>query len=128
MYAVLCIPEVEYSSEPRCPREVTFTCNALEFGRPTISWFAGDTVLAEYNYIATDVYPKEVMTDSINATAQISQASFTTSSFNYINFTLSVKLDELDPFQGQNFTCGTTSIRSSDIPVDSFEVLGKTIK
>ncbi len=126
MYAVLCIPEVEYSSGPQCPREVTLTCNALEFSRPTISWFAGDTVLATYNYIATDVYPKEVMTESINATAQISHANFTTM-FNYVNFTLSVKLDELIAFQGQNFTCGSTSIRSRDIPVDN-SLLGKKLK
>ncbi len=128
MYAVLCIPEVEYTFEPRCSREVTLTCNALELNSPRIRWFAGDTVLAEYNFILADVYPRKVMTESINATAQISHANFTTT-FNYFNFTLSVNITELLPFQGQNFTCGTTSMRSNAIPVpvDNDEDQGKLV-
>ncbi len=130
LHSVLGIPEVEYRwlglSGPQCPREVTLTCNALEFNSPRISWFAGDTDLAQYNFILTDVYPKEVMTESINATAQISHANFT-STFNFFNFILSTNLNELVPFQGQNITCGTTSMRSSAIPVDNLKLLGKRI-
>ncbi len=99
-------------------------CNAQEFNIPIISWFAGDTVLATYNFIVTDVYPREVSTDSINATAQISHANFTTL-FNYFNFTLSVKVNQLIPFQGQNLFCGTTSMRSHAVPVDNLILLGK---
>ncbi len=126
VYVVLCIPEVDYElSGPQCSRAVNFTCNALEFNSPRISWFAGDTVLATYNFIVTDVYPKEVMTESINAVAQISHANFTTT-FNYFDFTLSVNnLNELIPFKGQNIFCGTTSMRSNVTPVDDLNILGK---
>ena len=132
LQSVLGIPEVEYRwlgllpGPPQCLREVTLTCNALEFNSPIISWFAGDTVLARYYFIVIDEYPRVVRTDSTNATAQISYANFTTT-FNYFNFTLSVKVNQLIPFQGQNFTCGTTSMRSSAIPVDNLKVLGKII-
>ncbi len=121
---MLRVPEVEYLSGPRCSGEVTFTCNAPKFNNPGISWLAGDTVLATYNFIATDVYPKEVMTVPINATAQISNANFSTT-FNYFNFTLSVNVNQLIPFQGQNIFCGTTSMKSNAIPVDDLKFLGE---
>ncbi len=128
IYIVLCIPEVQYSFEPRCSQEINFTCTALGFNSAGISWFAGDTDLATYDFIRTDVYPLPVMTQSINATALIVHANFSTL-FNYFNFTLSANITELLPFQGQNFTCGTTSMRSHAIPVpvDNYEVPGKLI-
>ncbi len=66
------------------------------------------------------------MTESINGVAQISHANFTTT-FNYFNFTLSVNITELLPFEGQNLFCGITSMRSNVVPVDNLILLGKKI-
>ena len=115
-------------SEEYCPGSVTITCNALGFGRSDlIDWYINDTLLARYTYASNHIFPFAVMVNtSLNAVAQISSSSFTNSQFNFENFTLSVDLDDLLPFQGQNITCGTLAERSNVFIINTFEILGKT--
>ena len=111
-------------SGPQCPRVVTFTCNARESSSPRISWYAGETVIATYSYAALDVYPIQVTTATIiNATARLSHA-YVAYGINYINFTLSMDLTELIPFQGQNITCRTL-LRSNLLSIKKFSVRGE---
>ena len=109
-----------------CPGSVTFTCNALGFGTSgLIDWYINDTLLARYTYVASHNFPVTVMVQSsLNAVAQISSSSFFNGQFNFENFTLSVDLEDLLPFQGQNITCGTIAERSNDFNINKFTILG----
>ena len=110
-----------------CPGSVILTCNALGFGTSgLIDWYINDTVLARYTFRVDDKFPFIVMVEDIlNATVQISSSNFSNGVFNFENFTLSVDLVNLFPFQGQNITCGTITERSNVFNINKFTIQGK---
>ena len=113
-----------------CPGSVTLTCNALGFGTSgLIDWYISNTLLARYIYSPSDTFPSTVMVESsiMSAMVQISSSNFINGQFNFENFTLSVDLDDLLPFQRQTITCGTLADRSNVFNINSFTVLGKII-
>ena len=109
-----------------CPGSVTLTCNALGFGESgLIDWYISDTLLARYIFDSNHKFPFAVMVQSsLKAVAQISSSSLFNGQFNFENFTLSVDLEDLLPFQGQNMTCGTIAERSNVFNINKFTILG----
>ena len=132
---LLAIPQLDTSigsqlSGEYCPGSITITCNALGFGTSgLIDWYISDTLLARYAYVASHNFPFAVMVkSSLNAVAQISSSSFINGQFNFENFTLSVDLDDLLLFQGQNITCGTIIRRSNVFNINKFTIIGKIMQ
>ena len=113
-----------------CPGSVIITCNALGFGTSgLIDWYISNTLLARYTYRANDDFPSTVMRESsiLNAMVQISSSSLINGLFNFDNFTLSVDLDDLLPYEGQTISCGTLAERSNVFNINQFTILGKVI-
>ena len=113
-----------------CPGSVTLICNAFGIRYSLIDWYINDTLLAQYSFNSGDFFPSIVMVRSsiLNAVAEISSLSVTNSLFTFENFTLSVDLDDLLPFQGQNITCGTITERSNIFNINTFTILGKIMQ
>ena len=127
LVAVLGLPQLTSSIGSQlfgehCPGSVTLTCNTFDFGTDgLIDWYINDTLLARYTYKANHKFPLAVMVqNSLKAVAQISSSSFINGQFNFENFTLSVDLDDLLPFQGQNITCGSFGERSNVFNINKF--------
>ena len=109
------IGSLELSGE-QCPGTLTLTCDAVDFGTSdSISWFVGDERVAEFD-AATDSTPFTTTTtrpDLLNATVQLTSATITGGQFSFINFTLSARVSNFLPLQGQNISCGSIVSKSS---------------
>ena len=109
------IGSLELSGE-QCPGTLTLTCDARNFGiSDTIGWFVGDERVAEFD-VNDDSTPFTTTTthpDILNATVQLTSASFTGSQSSFINFTLSTSVSNFLPLQGQNISCGSRVSKSS---------------
>ena len=108
------IGSLELSGEP-CPGTLTLTCEARNFGTSdSINWFVGDVRVAEFD-ANTDSTPFTTTTtrpDVLNATVQLTSATFTGGQFSFINFTLSASVSNFLPLQGQSISCGNMVSRS----------------
>ena len=106
---------MELSGE-QCPGTLTLTCDARNFGTSdSINWFVGDERVAEFDASA-DSTPFTTTTtrpDILNATVQLTTATFTGGQFSFINFTLSASVSDFLPLQGQNISCGSIVLKSS---------------
>ena len=134
LVAVLGLPQLTSNigsqlSGEHCPGSVTLTCNAFDFGESgLIDWYISDTLLARYIYDSNHKFPFAVtVQSSLKAVAQISSSSLINGQFNFENFTLFVDVEDLLPFQGQNITCGTITVRSNVFIVNRFDILGKSM-
>lgn len=126
------MPELSVDNElsqitgPQCLDMITFTCNLLNSTDPFFDWYANDVLLARYTYRVGDMFPFDIVPDEmINATVVMSSVNMFKTLHSYYNYTLSVNLRDLLPFQGQNISCGTTRERSTPFPVNNFEVVGE---
>ena len=108
------IGSLELSGE-QCPGTLTLTCDARNFGPiDSINWFVGGERVAEFDYNA-DSTPFTTTTtrpDLLNATVQLTSATFTGGQFSFINFTLSASVSNFLSLQGQNISCGNLALRS----------------
>ena len=111
-------------SGQQCSEPLKLVCNAENLNSTDIIWFAGSTVLAVYSFSSRDQFPLSLQSDVINATAQIENAYYN-GNFNYIDFTLTVNVKDLLPFQEQNISCGSMYIRSNAFKINNFQVVGK---
>ena len=79
----------------------------------SINWFVGDERVAKFD-VNTDSTPFTTTTthpDILNATIQLTTATLTGGQFSFINFTLSARVSDFLPLQGQNISCGTIPLR-----------------
>ena len=88
----------------------------MDFGpSDSINWFVGDERVAEFdaNVDSTPFTTTTTRPDILNATVQLTTATFTGGQFSFINFTLSARVSNFLSLQGQNISCGNLVIRSS---------------
>ncbi len=113
-------------SGPQCSEPLTLVCNAENFNSTDIIWFAGSTVLVVYSFRSSQPFPVSLQSDVINGTAQIENAYYN-GDFNYIDFTLTVNVKDLLPFQEHNISCGSLYIRSNAFKVKNFNAIGENV-
>ena len=102
-------------SGEQCPGTLSLTCDARNFGFiDSINWFVGDERVAvfDYNVDSTPFTATTTRPDILNATVQLTTATFTGGQFSFINFTLSASVSNFLSLQGQNISCGNLAIRS----------------
>ena len=107
---------------PQCLRMITFACTFLDFTSFGIGWYADDALLARYAFQAGTTFPIEFIPEPIiEATVMLSYANASGGRYNYYNYTLSANLTAFLPFQGQNITCGSATVRSNYFPINNLE-------
>ena len=102
------------------PRNVIFTCNAMNFSSGSIDWFIDNTAIAKYRFNTGDMFPRIV---SINppipgVTVRLGNMISRDSLISFQNFTLMTDLCSLLQFEGQSLSCGFKQQRSEVIPID----------
>ena len=106
---------MELSGE-QCPGTLTLTCDARNFGTSdSIGWFVGDVRVAEFDFNddSTPFTTTTTRPDLLNATVQLTTATFTSVQSSFINFTLSASVSNFLSLQGQNISCGRIVLKSS---------------
>ena len=120
---------LELSGE-QCPGILTLTCDAWNFGTTgIIDWYAGDDRLARFDIIGEHNFPFITSTspDILNATIELISASRHNNQFDFINYTLTAKIDEFSSLMGRNITCGSIPERSLSFQIDNFSVVDASI-
>ena len=109
-----------------CPGYITLTCSKNTTER-IIVWYINDIELARFD--EEDVAPFTIKTrpDLFNATVQVTSVVEVNRYFSFDDFTLTARVSDFLPLQGQNLTCGTLLDRSEPFRVNNF-FLGKCVK
>ena len=117
---------LELSGE-QCPGILTLTCDARNFGTTgIIDWYAGDDDrLARFDISGKHNFPFITSTspDILNVTIELTSASRHNNQFDFINYTLTARMDEFLTLMGQNITCGSLIERSPSFRIDNFSVV-----
>ena len=108
------IGSLELSGE-QCPGILTLTCDARNFGSGRIIWFVGNQNVAEFDAVieSTPFVTTTTRPEILNATVQLTSATFIGNQSNFINFTLSASVSNFLTLQGQNISCGTLVLKRS---------------
>ena len=67
----------------------------------------------DFNADSTPFTTTTTRPDLLNATVQLTTATFTGGQFSFINFTLSASVSDFLSLQGQNISCGSLALKSS---------------
>ena len=116
---------LELSGE-QCPGILTLTCDARNFGTTgIIDWYTGDDRLARFDISGEHNFPFITSTspDILNATIELISASRHNNQFDFINYTLTARMDEFLYLMGRNITCGSLTERSPSFQIDTFSVI-----
>ena len=105
-----------------CSGYITLTCSKNTTER-VIEWFANDDRLARFD--EEDVTPFTIKTrpDLFNATVQVTSVVEDNGYFFFDNFTLTARVSDFLPLQGQNLTCGTLLDRSEHFRINNFSII-----
>ena len=85
-------------------------------------WYTNDIELARFD--EEDVTPFTITTrpDLFNATVRVTSVVEVNGYFSFDNFTLTARVSDFLPLQGQNLTCGTLLDRSEPFGVYNFSL------
>ena len=120
---------LELSGE-QCPGILTLTCDAWNFGTTgTIDWYAGDDRLARFDITGEHNIPFITSTspDILNATIELTTASRHNNQFDFINYTLTARINKFSSLMGRNVTCGSLIERSPSFRIDNFSIVDASI-
>ncbi len=111
-----------------CPTTVVFICNALEFNQEVLRFDFNTTMVSSYFYNREDSFPRNISSnDNFELSVQISSAeliSNRTSLFNFVDFTLSINIQNLPELVGTRISCGSGLQRSNIIQIGSSPLTG----
>ena len=104
-----------------CPGYITLICSKNTTERIFV-WYTNDNELARFD--EEDVTPFTIKTrlDLFNATIRVTSVVEVNGYFSFDNFTLTARVSDFLPIQGQNLTCGTRLNKSEPFRVDNFTV------
>ena len=85
-------------------------------------WYTNDNQLARFD--EDDVTPFNITTrpDLFNATVRVTSVVEVNGYFSFDNFSLTARVSDFLPLQGQNLTCGTLLDRSEPFRVNYFSI------
>ena len=108
-----------------CPGTAVFTCNAMTMSN-LIQLFINDTQVADYILTSGDTYPHDVQSSLPEASVMLTSVTVKANNIiTYENFTLSINIQDLNQYIGNNISCGTLLQRSSAIKIESYSIIGK---
>ena len=108
-----------------CQRSVTFVCNAIHAGQDgTFSWYLSGIAFDSDVYGTDAIYPLTINSTKSGFAIQIAEVTSTDGNFSFINFTLTIELEEIPKYVGQNVTCGKQLKQSLPITIGNYRVKG----
>ena len=89
-------------------------------------WYTNDNELARFDEEDATPFTIKTRSDLFNATVRVTSVVEVNGYFSFNNFTLTARVSEFLPLQGQNITCGTLLDRSEPFQVNNFSI-GKCV-
>ena len=130
-YSAFGVPEfssstssLELSGEV-CPGYITLTCSKNTTERIFV-WYINDNELARFDEEDVTPFTNKTRPDLFNATVRVTSVVEVNGYFSFDDFTLTARVRDFLPLQGQNLTCGTLLDRSVPFTVNDFS-LGKCV-
>ena len=108
-----------------CPDYIMLTCTQNTTER-VFEWFANDDRLARFDEGDTIPFTVKTRPDLFNATVQVTSVVEVNGYYSFDKFTLTARVSDFLPLQGQNLTCGTLLDRSEPFRVNDF-FIGKCV-